>query len=704
MTDPFQEKVATFFDYFRTHHGVVLNEIQLADLYNFWANRPIEDNTVPRFDLEEDQMLDYIDFHNNHPEISHIFDEQTQVIDTPSLSLLYTETIAREEDEDILAVINAPTIKEQIRQSGKSQDYIKEAINRTKQLKIEFLSQIGTNMDRNQLETVFLMLLRDINSNIHLDLTPEQEYIKQDFEAGFLDKLEDADKSIVENQSQLKLLGNNSSSFLKGKSTMVKSKSSSKINNSKFYSGRNSNMSEKYEKNPTPRPKKPFGSKFTAFDFDDDSDDDDAPPPKPDTNPLKIKSGFRLGPNKEQIPLSPKELKHYGQVILNNIPQYNIKPVVNGNRDKQQLNLKHFKPMDEISYKLHSGPSNEKQMDELIDLILNAKKDIKFIPSGETRDSAARYAKSHGLRLGPQGEDINNDGVEDVVLYNNKGYPVVINGYKLVPSKFPIRQYYKDTFKSRADKSQIGGYKGFMRDLWGVAGDGSFDAEGNRDVQYDTDNPPDVIKYLKNAGWRVPPAPSRKMSFYQFSTRALGKLLKQIYSSSNDLSQHLGPKQWMLKAINKMSLFSLIYMSVVDDMILRNNWLGIAGALNEIQIARSINDPEVLWAFYEKLKTKNTKALQEKINNKRQELLVDILNEKNIAKIIKQTILYETQKGVPTATDNQVIDDTTFENLEKWQKLKLKDEVAQVFRKKLDQLKRNKMTQLLSYNDEIAAN
>ena len=75
-----------------------------------------------------------------------------------------------------------------------------------------------------------------------------------------------------------------------------------------------------------------------------------------------------------------------------------------------------------------SGP-----MRSIGDLVLNSKKDIKFHRSAENRAGAERYAKTNGLILGPD-EDINGDGINDVVLYNNKGEPVLINGYGLSPS------------------------------------------------------------------------------------------------------------------------------------------------------------------------------------------------------------------------------------------------------------------------------
>lgn len=80
--------------------------------------------------------------------------------------------------------------------------------------------------------------------------------------------------------------------------------------------------------------------------------------------------------------------------------------------------------------------------DDLINIILNAKKDIKHHKMAETRPGAERYAKSHGLRVGPKGTDINDDRIEDIVLYNKEGKPVMINGYRFTPSELSYRVKY----------------------------------------------------------------------------------------------------------------------------------------------------------------------------------------------------------------------------------------------------------------------
>ena len=86
------------------------------------------------------------------------------------------------------------------------------------------------------------------------------------------------------------------------------------------------------------------------------------------------------------------------------------------------------------------------------DTVLNHKKDIKFHRSTETRAGAAKYAAKHNLVLGPE-EDINGDDISDVVLYDENGQPVLINGYGVRPSQYPYRMKYAEKYPTATDRS-----------------------------------------------------------------------------------------------------------------------------------------------------------------------------------------------------------------------------------------------------------
>ena len=58
---------------------------------------------------------------------------------------------------------------------------------------------------------------------------------------------------------------------------------------------------------------------------------------------------------------------------------------------------KNFDKMPDI--RKHDTIPDPELYDQLINIILNAKKDIKFSPSAETREGAARYGKSRGLLI-----------------------------------------------------------------------------------------------------------------------------------------------------------------------------------------------------------------------------------------------------------------------------------------------------------------
>lgn len=96
-------------------------------------------------------------------------------------------------------------------------------------------------------------------------------------------------------------------------------------------------------------------------------------------------------------------------------------------------------------------------------------KDVKFRRPAEYRASAMDYARRRNLVLGPD-EDIDNDQINDVVLYDYQGNPVIVNGYELVPSERPYRMTYQERFPSKKARAEVGGYSGFRRHFHEIDG------------------------------------------------------------------------------------------------------------------------------------------------------------------------------------------------------------------------------------------
>ena len=98
-----------------------------------------------------------------------------------------------------------------------------------------------------------------------------------------------------------------------------------------------------------------------------------------------------------------------------------------------------------------------------LDIIINGNFRVKYIPSCATRESAENYCKKRldedgvpSYRLLPTNErdpngqsitDINGDKVDDVVIVDRMGFPIIVNGYKLVRAS-PYKKVYKKVYLS----------------------------------------------------------------------------------------------------------------------------------------------------------------------------------------------------------------------------------------------------------------
>ena len=105
----------------------------------------------------------------------------------------------------------------------------------------------------------------------------------------------------------------------------------------------------------------------------------------------------------------------------------------------------------------------------LLDMVINGNYRIKYIPNAATRDLAAEYCKKHRddngfpqyRLLPPNAEDpkgipitdLNGDKVDDIVIVNKQGAPVIVNGYKLVRAD-PYKKAWQTMFDSAKKRKE----------------------------------------------------------------------------------------------------------------------------------------------------------------------------------------------------------------------------------------------------------
>ena len=75
---------------------------------------------------------------------------------------------------------------------------------------------------------------------------------------------------------------------------------------------------------------------------------------------------------------------------------------------------------------------------DLAGIVLNDKYDIRYSAAAGTPSTAVAFAKKKRLKA-ILDQDINADGVDDIILYDVNGDPVYINGYHFRPSEFLLR-------------------------------------------------------------------------------------------------------------------------------------------------------------------------------------------------------------------------------------------------------------------------
>ena len=186
--------------------------------------------------------------------------------------------------------------------------------------------------------------------------------------------------------------------------------------------------------------------------------------------------------------------------------------------------------------------------------------ELKKVPLASSLNTATTWAAKRGLRAGEV--DLNHDGHPETVVYNKAGQPVIINGYKLKPSDYPIRKEYYSRFPNREDRIDNSM--------------SSWVKSAAYDVQVDPNNPwkrtvnnTQFGEQLKDWGYRMPTKPKKSFSVFSVFSKLIAPIVKAYLESNacaNIFSETGGSDCVMIfrKLVSPITLYRVLYMKIVE--------------------------------------------------------------------------------------------------------------------------------------------
>ena len=190
--------------------------------------------------------------------------------------------------------------------------------------------------------------------------------------------------------------------------------------------------------------------------------------------------------------------------------------------------------MPELEYTPVVANSRRRAMESLKNIVSTSglRHDIKRVHNTESLRGATKWAKKHTTskrHYTAAGEDIDGDGIEDVLVRDTDGNLVIVNGYTVRKSDYPYRQMYAGLPK--ATRKEFGNYRSYLKSMYGPTYDPMTGAitgwknDPKKDERYNR---------MKSSGFTTYEAKS--MSAYQlFCKEVAGSVIRELLGAEPEL-------------------------------------------------------------------------------------------------------------------------------------------------------------------------
>ena len=216
--------------------------------------------------------------------------------------------------------------------------------------------------------------------------------------------------------------------------------------------------------------------------------------------------------------------------------------------------------------------ARESALNDMINLILNHKKEITKVPSATTFNGAKAWAaKRPGSGFRAEYRDIGGDPEKEVVVFDKAGRPFMVNGYKLKPSDYGLRKAYFEANPTSVERAG-NPMKEWAQDfVWTSKKDPK--NVWNRTVTKNNE----AYEKMKSWGYRMPTKPKTQISPYAIFSKKIASDVKDVLNGNELLSRidatwdnqgKFGDnnKKILAKMISPIAIYRYLFMRLVEQV------------------------------------------------------------------------------------------------------------------------------------------
>ena len=222
------------------------------------------------------------------------------------------------------------------------------------------------------------------------------------------------------------------------------------------------------------------------------------------------------------------------------------------------------KPKPEKEKKQRGPRYSDDLYDSLINVVLNHKKSIK--PTKIVTGAQARkfVERNEGYTFQDE-EDIDGDGLNDVIVYDRNQKPHIVNGYMLKESTYPHRRDYilgnrEVDLDGDGTKDARGTFREYTRGAYGYKpGDDIFD---DATIREEGPYPEYKLQEYYDAGYAKVRKPRTELTVYQMFVKFVAPMVKEALASLRASE--------VTKLVKLMKIYNMLYLNFIEGAFFNN--------------------------------------------------------------------------------------------------------------------------------------